>query len=285
MSELTPQIAEQVQAACQANDGEVAGALSRALDAEIRLTVGKSDTAALGELPSGPGLAALFTFGEVGLVALIAEASGLLPDWYKQPDKTGQSKLSTLAQELSMLVVPDSLMADEFKAERVEDISAALKRAELAENATAIALELTAGDATATLQLIWPLTKARRFFNAAQTSSVGDSAAERMAQQRQHKPGSVAELPRYSRSLLKINVPVSVVLATKRESVHDVVELAPGTIIKFGKSCDEPLHLHIGDQRVAEGEAVKVGDKFGFRVTAMTLPVEHFLRVRPSRAS
>jgi flagellar motor switch protein FliN len=89
---------------------------------------------------------------------------------------------------------------------------------------------------------------------------------------------SFSELPSYSRSLLKITVPVSVVLANKRESVHDVVELAPGTIIKFAKSCDEPLHLFVGDQRVAEGEAVKVGDKFGFRVTEMTMPEEHFLK-------
>jgi flagellar motor switch/type III secretory pathway protein FliN len=81
-----------------------------------------------------------------------------------------------------------------------------------------------------------------------------------------------------------VHVPVRVVLATKKESVHDVVELAPGTIIKFAKSCDEPLNLYVGDQRVAEGEAVKVGDKFGFRVTGMTFPEEHFLKVRSGKA-
>ncbi len=95
---------------------------------------------------------------------------------------------------------------------------------------------------------------------------------------------SFSELPSYTRSLLKINVPVRVVLAVKKESVQDVVELAPGTIIKFSKSCDEKLHLFVGDQQVAEGEAVKVGDKFGFRVTQMTLPEEHFLKLRPNQA-
>lgn len=95
---------------------------------------------------------------------------------------------------------------------------------------------------------------------------------------------SFTELPSYTRSLLKINVPVRVVLAVKKESVQDVVELAPGTIIKFSKSCDEKLHLFVGDQQVAEGEAVKVGDKFGFRVTQMTLPEEHFLKLRPKQA-
>lgn len=95
---------------------------------------------------------------------------------------------------------------------------------------------------------------------------------------------NLAELPSYSRSLLKITVPVRVVLAMKKESVEDVVEMAAGTIIKFEKSCDETLQLFVGDQKVAEGEAVKVGDKFGFRVTQMTLPEEHFLKLPPQRA-
>jgi flagellar motor switch protein FliN/FliY len=99
------------------------------------------------------------------------------------------------------------------------------------------------------------------------------------------RASSLHELPTYSRSLLKINVPVRVVLAEKKESVQDVVELAPGTIIKFSKSCEESLHLFVGDQLVAAGEAVKVGDKFGFRVTGMELPEEHFLKIRPNKAS
>ncbi|MDZ4659969.1 MAG: FliM/FliN family flagellar motor C-terminal domain-containing protein [Bythopirellula sp.] len=98
------------------------------------------------------------------------------------------------------------------------------------------------------------------------------------------RPLSLAELPTYARSLLKITVPVRVVLAMKKESVQDVVEMAAGTIIKFEKSCEETLQLFVGDQEIAEGEAVKVGDKFGFRVTQMTLPEEHFLQVRPPRA-
>jgi flagellar motor switch/type III secretory pathway protein FliN len=98
------------------------------------------------------------------------------------------------------------------------------------------------------------------------------------------RPLSLSELPTYSRSLLKVAVPVRVVLAEKKESVQDVVELAAGTIIKFSKSCDEALHLFVGDQQVAQGEAVKVGDKFGFRVTQMTLPEEHFLKIRSNRA-
>jgi flagellar motor switch protein FliN/FliY len=98
------------------------------------------------------------------------------------------------------------------------------------------------------------------------------------------RPLDFSQLPAYSRSLLKIHVPVRMVLASRKENLKDIVELAPGTIIKFEKACDELLELFVGDQAVAEGEAVKVGDKFGFRVLQMLMPDEHFLKVRASKA-
>ncbi len=42
-----------------------------------------------------------------------------------------------------------------------------------------------------------------------------------------------SQLPNYSRSLLKVAVPVSVRLAAKKETVQEVVEIVPGAIIKF----------------------------------------------------
>ena len=86
-------------------------------------------------------------------------------------------------------------------------------------------------------------------------------------------------LPAYARSLLKIKVPVSVTLATAKETIGDIVELVPGSILQFDKTCDEPLYLEVGDHCVAEGETVKVGDKFGLRITAMVMPGERFQRV------
>jgi flagellar motor switch/type III secretory pathway protein FliN len=106
-----------------------------------------------------------------------------------------------------------------------------------------------------------------------------DNAADGVA-----KPRDLAQLPSFSRSMLKVSMPVSVHLATKRESVQEIVEIVPGSIIKFDKGCDELLHMVVGGQAVAEGEAVKVGDKFGFRVTAMLLPREHFVPVKRPRA-
>jgi flagellar motor switch/type III secretory pathway protein FliN len=89
-----------------------------------------------------------------------------------------------------------------------------------------------------------------------------------------------SRLPHYARSLLKVRVPISIELASRRESVGDVINLAPGSIIKFEKNCEELLQMVIGGQTVAQGEAVKIGDKFGFRVSSMLLPQEHFLPVK-----
>ena len=77
------------------------------------------------------------------------------------------------------------------------------------------------------------------------------------------------QLPEYSRRLLQILVPVRVTLASQRKSIQEIIELGPGSIVKFDKTCDEPLDLCIGDRPVAQGEVVKVGDKFGLKISGL----------------
>jgi flagellar motor switch protein FliN/FliY len=76
-------------------------------------------------------------------------------------------------------------------------------------------------------------------------------------------------LPEYSRRLLQIVVPVRVTLASQRKSIQEIIELGPGSIVKFDKTCDEPLDLCVGDRPVAQGEVVKVGDKFGLKISGL----------------
>lgn len=90
-------------------------------------------------------------------------------------------------------------------------------------------------------------------------------------------------LPAYSRSLLKIKLPVSVTLASSKTSVGRLMELVPGSILQFKNMCDEAIGLEVGGYRVADGEAVKVGDKFGLRITSMVLPEERFKPVEGQR--
>jgi flagellar motor switch protein FliN len=87
---------------------------------------------------------------------------------------------------------------------------------------------------------------------------------------------TAGELPEYTRSLLHIQVPISVTLATKRQPIGQIMDLGAGSIIHFEKSCEEMLDLFVGEHAVAKGEAVKVGEKFGLRITSVILPEERF---------
>jgi flagellar motor switch protein FliN len=78
-----------------------------------------------------------------------------------------------------------------------------------------------------------------------------------------------SQLPTHAQGLLKIRVPLRVTLASQRKSVQEITELGPGSIIKFAKTCDEPVELLVGDCRIAQGEVVKVGDKFGLRINGL----------------
>jgi flagellar motor switch protein FliN len=92
----------------------------------------------------------------------------------------------------------------------------------------------------------------------------------------------LTRLPAYARSLLRIKVPVIVTLATTRQPLSRVLDLAPGTILHFGKACDDPLTVSVGRCDVAVGETVKVGDKFGLRIRSMVMPEEKFELVKPA---
>jgi len=93
----------------------------------------------------------------------------------------------------------------------------------------------------------------------------------------------LAHLPPYARSLWRIQVPVFVTLAGTRQPASRVLDLAPGTILHFSKPCDDPLVVSVGRCDVAVGETVKVGDKFGIRITSMLMPEEKFESVRPKK--
>lgn len=295
MSDLTPEIVDSVIAACQAGAGEAAEALSRALDAEVAVEVGEAgiiDPAAPPEGFDGPGLAVLMTFAGVGAVAALPSATGLLPDWVQAPDATGESKLSTLAQELSMLLVPETLMADEFQAAWVDNLAAALERGGVGGGPALVPLALKAGDMSGQMSLVWPATKPSELFAnqeeaksgspeaPAESSTAESPEAASLAPPPPPRITDLSQLPSYSRSLLKVMVPVTVELAVKKQTVQEIIELGPGSIIMFEKSCDDPVHLTVGGERVALGEVVKVGEKFGMRIDEMVLPEEKFKPLR-----
>ena len=76
-----------------------------------------------------------------------------------------------------------------------------------------------------------------------------------------------AEMSSEVRRLMGIHVPVIVQLAGRRMPISEVRKMSLGMIIEFYKSVDEPLQLLINNHPVGDGDAVKVGEHFGLRVT------------------
>ncbi len=310
MAELTAAIVQDVIKVCQAGAEEAAGAIGRAFDVQLTITVGEPITLEPDQLPddlNDSGLAIVEICGTSGAVFCIADATGFVPVWCDAPDPTGQSKLTTLAQEIGMILLPEDFMPDDFKAGKVKNLNGAIRRGGLAAGAACIPFELTSADGQKGIaRLIWPVAKPAVIVGAAPEPKAEPKAEAKVeakpAPKPEAKPAAAAaakpasqerprstvvrssgprELPNYSKSLLKIKVPVVVSLAEKKQAMGRIVEMGPGLIIQFDKSCEEMLELEVGDCKIAMGEAIKVGDKFGLRVTSIKMPEERFTTVRP----
>ena len=67
--------------------------------------------------------------------------------------------------------------------------------------------------------------------------------------------------------ILKLQVPLIVKLAERRLPLADVLHLGVGSVLEFAKPSGEPLTLLVNNKPIATGEAVKVGENFGLRLT------------------
>lgn len=301
MADLTQSHLDDVLAVCRSGAEEAAAAIGRALDHEVGLVVGEAvtlDAPPVAAALAGPGLAVVFMLGETGALVALSDSSGLVPAWCADPDPTGRSKLTTLAQELGMVLLPEAFMPDDFAAGHIDSLAQGLDRGQVTPDAAVVPLEIRRADGQGgSAYLIWPLGQPRQVLTplpASQPSSPSPPTSASLPppvappalaeQPAPSAPGrrslSLDDLPIYSRSLLRIPVTVVVTLAEKRQPLGRILELGPGSIIQFDKSCDEALELEAGGRTVALGEAVKVGEKFGLRITSMIMPEERFVEVR-----
>lgn len=67
--------------------------------------------------------------------------------------------------------------------------------------------------------------------------------------------------------LLGLALDIRVVLAEREMPLNSILAIRPGTIIEFDVPFDAELLLYAGDRRIGVGQAVKVGEKFGLRVS------------------
>ena len=69
-------------------------------------------------------------------------------------------------------------------------------------------------------------------------------------------------------------VQVSVRLAEKRIPMSQLMNITPGMLIPFNKSCDDLLDLYVNNSRFCRGEAVKIGEKFGLKIDEVGIHTE-----------
>lgn len=84
------------------------------------------------------------------------------------------------------------------------------------------------------------------------------------------------------RRVLTIEVPVSVILAERSMPIQNILNIAVGGIIEFPQRFDQELKLCVSNTTVARGQAVKIGENFGFRVTHIDSPANRLSAIMQS---
>jgi flagellar motor switch/type III secretory pathway protein FliN len=304
----TPLITAEIIAAFRQGAGEAAEAWKRTFEtAESPAAVEFSFQDAIDVLSqvsleawNNPGVAVIFPQAVGAIVLLVADPVAAFPAWLAQPDATGKSKLATLALELGMIALPATLAPTGEQAIRIENLQEALLRCQPAGGHDVLPLTIKQGEATfpamfmgiADHTLLMPpaavepapetTSPAPPDPPPAASSNSGSSRVPAAPYRKDFEEG-IPALPPYTRSLLKIQVPIVASLATTQLPVGRILEIGPGSIIQFDQSCEQPLSLAVGDHPFAVGEAVKVGEKFGLRITSMVMPAERFWSVRGRR--
>ncbi len=96
---------------------------------------------------------------------------------------------------------------------------------------------------------------------------------------------SPAQAPRAAKPdlarLMGITVPLSVVVAERAMPIESILDMTVATIIEFEKPFDQHLLLFINDKCIGQGQAVKMGENFGLRITAIDSQADRVLAMGP----
>jgi flagellar motor switch protein FliN/FliY len=66
--------------------------------------------------------------------------------------------------------------------------------------------------------------------------------------------------------LLDVTLPVTVTLGNAELPIQQVLQLAPGSVIKLDKSIDTPVEMYVKNSKFATGSVVVVNGKFGIKI-------------------
>ena len=69
--------------------------------------------------------------------------------------------------------------------------------------------------------------------------------------------------------IMDIPVTVSMELGRTRLSSKELLSMNPGTVIELQRLASEPMEILVNGTLVAHGEAVRVGERYGVRLTSV----------------
>ncbi len=230
----------------------------------------------------GPGLVVVLDAGEDRMAILIPSTLPL-PDWVTAPDKSEEARLQNLAFEWSVLLLPPELEATATGTRYVEDLWSIVEEGEPDGSAAVLDLTVDLGQTTAgaAVRLVWPLvaTPQDETPEPGETPEPVESASPEppptapVGAPTANAPApattagaATSDVVALAKRLGTIRVPISVRLAEKQIDVKQLIDLTPGVLVMFEKSCESPLDLFVNNRRFAIGEAVKIGEKFGLKI-------------------
>jgi len=67
--------------------------------------------------------------------------------------------------------------------------------------------------------------------------------------------------------LFDVPLQISIEVGRARILLKDLLQMGEGYVVELDKFAGDPLDLYVNSRLIARGEAVKVGDKFGIKLT------------------
>jgi flagellar motor switch protein FliN len=310
MTQLTDAQIQRTIDTCREHLVEVAESFRTALGCEIRLSA--SEASPIGEATGladfqVPGLAVSLVMGDQGLLVLIPHSLPL-PAWYREPDLSQNNQLQTFAQELSLHLLPTELEVDRYLALSTENLIEVAQSAQATPSAKMMELAVFHPDGTheaafAKILIIVPVSAppvpaalepatddASPIDASAEEEDFDDALADEMEdalaaasdeeeQDRVNSAAASADAALRALRILRVPVTVSVRLAERKMSLGAVVALVPGSLVTFSKSCEDLLDLYVNNHRFCQGEAIKIGESFGLKVSKVGVSEERRERI------
>ncbi len=248
-------------------------------------TVAPGDQTDLAELKAedspleGPGLV-LKLASSAGRVLLTIPQGPLLPDWISEPSDEQQSLLNDLIVDLTQLLDLSGVDPEESTTDWTEELAEVSASFDVPQECGVLPLEAFSASDPNLAQSLYILAKRSEPVvdeepsgQAAEQVSDAPAGVPKAEQNEavSEKPAPVLnqetqDLIHRVRRVMPLSVKVSVRLAEKKIDLGQLINLCPGTLIMFQKSCDDLLDLYVNNKPFAQGEAVKIGEKFGLKI-------------------